>query len=256
MSEPLPALADGDGRERIVFLHGFGGSARTWDAVVVALEGVPSVAFDLPGHGAAAARDDLSTVEARNAVLCELDRLGVERAHLVGHSRGGAIATLVAIKVPERIASLTLLAPGGFGEEIAADALEAFARAETEAELREAMTALYRPARPSRRAVAQALIERQDPALREALVRIRQEMTPDGRQGRLRLDALANAPFPIAVWWGEEDAVLPVAQAEALPDASVCILPDAGHMLPAQASRRIAAALATQFRTNRALTER
>ena len=42
-----------------------------------------------------------------------LDALGIERAHLVGHSLGGAVVAAVAKAAPDRVASLTLLAPGG-----------------------------------------------------------------------------------------------------------------------------------------------
>jgi pimeloyl-ACP methyl ester carboxylesterase len=42
-----------------------------------------------------------------------LDHLGVERAHVVGHSTGGAISLQLALDAPERVASLALLEPAG-----------------------------------------------------------------------------------------------------------------------------------------------
>jgi pimeloyl-ACP methyl ester carboxylesterase len=53
-----------------------------------------------------------------------LDHLGMERAHVVGHSYGGAIALQLALEAPERVASLALLEPAG----IAAPSGEAFAQ--------------------------------------------------------------------------------------------------------------------------------
>ena len=49
-------------------------------------------------------------VQAKDAVGL-LDHLGVDRAHLVGHSLGGAIALEVAAQYPTRVASLVLLEP-------------------------------------------------------------------------------------------------------------------------------------------------
>jgi pimeloyl-ACP methyl ester carboxylesterase len=53
-----------------------------------------------------------------------LDHLGVYRAHVVGHSYGGAIALQLALDAPERVASLALLEPAG----IVAPSREAFAQ--------------------------------------------------------------------------------------------------------------------------------
>ena len=245
--------------EDVVLLHGFGGSARSWEAVRKRL-GVPALALDLPGHGTAMDRSDLSVGEARKFTIAELDRRGIERAHLVGHSRGGAIAFLVAVKAPERIASLTLLAPGGFGEEIAADALTRFAQARTAPKLRDAMNALYHPARPSSRVVEEEAVHREDVRAVPALQAICEAMTTNGRQVALKLELLRDAPFPIHIVWGGKDAVLPVAQAEraraALPNATVSVLADVGHMLPAEVPGRVADAIRTQFRANRSLPER
>ena len=52
-----------------------------------------------------------------------LDHLGIERAHVVGHSYGGTIALQLALDAPERVASLALLEPAG----IPAPSIERFA---------------------------------------------------------------------------------------------------------------------------------
>ena len=53
----LSALVWGEGRPEVVFLHGGGQNAHTWDTVVLALRR-PAVAIDLPGHGRSSRRAD------------------------------------------------------------------------------------------------------------------------------------------------------------------------------------------------------
>ncbi|PSL00911.1 pimeloyl-ACP methyl ester carboxylesterase [Murinocardiopsis flavida] len=57
-------------------------------------------------------------VDIKDDVLGLLDALGIERAHLVGHSAGGLLAQWVAAERPERVATLTAIAasPLGRGE--------------------------------------------------------------------------------------------------------------------------------------------
>ena len=72
-----------------------------------------AVALDLPGHGGSTkdvARGDVD--ELSECVEAALALLGIARAHLVGHSMGGAIALAFAGRQPERVASLTLIAAG------------------------------------------------------------------------------------------------------------------------------------------------
>lgn len=95
----------------ILLLHGFGASSHAWSQVIPLLaERYPVLAVDLFGFGYTERPRDLSlyTRTAQTAmVLGVLDTLGYERAHLVGHSYGGALALTLAVRYPERVASLT-----------------------------------------------------------------------------------------------------------------------------------------------------
>ena len=64
---PISALKFGDGPPRVVFLHGGGQNAHTWDTVIVGL-GEPALAVDLPGHGRSAWREDGDYGPKLNAV--------------------------------------------------------------------------------------------------------------------------------------------------------------------------------------------
>lgn len=98
----------GDGA--VLLLHGQPGSADDWSGVRAAIgTRARTIAIDRPGwngHGSAA---DLAG-NAR-AALAALAAEGVERATVVGHSLGGAIAAWLAAEHPERVRSLVLAAP-------------------------------------------------------------------------------------------------------------------------------------------------
>ena len=73
-------------------MHGFGGDRGSWLFVQQPLAGNHGVyTLDLPGHGASDKEVGEGSVGMlADAVVGVLDAIGVERAHLVGHSMGGA----------------------------------------------------------------------------------------------------------------------------------------------------------------------
>ena len=98
----------------LVLIHGLAANVAFWYlAVVPALIGEFRVtAYDLRGHGYSDTPPSGYTSADMAADLdALLDHLGVERAHLVGHSFGGAIALHHAALHPERVASLMLADP-------------------------------------------------------------------------------------------------------------------------------------------------
>ena len=69
--------------------------------------------FDRPGHGWST-RDALadSTLQVQADMIAEaLDKLAIPRAVVVGHSWGGALVSALAVRHPERVAGLVMLAP-------------------------------------------------------------------------------------------------------------------------------------------------
>ena len=86
----------------IVFLHGGGQNAHTWDYVALFL-GRPAIAFDLPGHGRSSRRDDKNYGPWKNVEALEIaiPRLAPNAAVVVGMSLGGATATHLAAKRPD-----------------------------------------------------------------------------------------------------------------------------------------------------------
>lgn len=96
----------------VVLVHGAGGTHQHWLYQVRDLPGSPTYAVDLPGHGRSVGpgRDTISAYG--DWLVTFFDAAGLDRAVVVGHSMGGAIAQDVALRYADRIAGLGLVATG------------------------------------------------------------------------------------------------------------------------------------------------
>lgn len=143
----LTGLRSGDpSGPKLLALHGWLDNAASFLPLQAHLDAFDLVALDLPGHGGSAHRlpgYDYVFVDWIHDVLDALDALGWPRAHLLGHSMGGAIASLVAAAAPERVARLALIEALG---PIAGQAEEAGARLRQAVAARRALDAT-KPAR-------------------------------------------------------------------------------------------------------------
>lgn len=95
---------------RVVFLHGGGQNAHTWDTVIVGL-GEPALAVDLPGHGHSGWRADGDYSPHHNAdTLAPVLREFASSSDLVvGMSLGGLTAIRLAAIAPELVRELVLV---------------------------------------------------------------------------------------------------------------------------------------------------
>jgi len=95
----------------IVLIHGLGANRAFWYPVGTMLARQCRVTlYDLRGHGYSEKPDrGYTAIEQSDDLFGLMDRLGIERAALVGHSFGGAIALEAAIRAPQRVAQLALL---------------------------------------------------------------------------------------------------------------------------------------------------
>ena len=235
MAERLFASEQGSGERTLVLLHGFGGSHHVWEAIAGRLaDRARVIAYDLPAHGASLDYPDGGPVKvAVEAVLDDLSARGIERFNLAGHSMGGAISALIALKAPERLASLTLVCPGGFGPGINMRLLGRYAQATDAEAIRTCLENMYGWNTPVPEvAVERLLALRGRPGQREKLEQIAAGMTRGGVQGVIPHDRLAALPMPVKVLWGTQDRVLPAEQVRDVPAIFAAhVFPDAGHML-------------------------
>ncbi|MQS16089.1 alpha/beta fold hydrolase [Streptomyces kaniharaensis] len=101
------------GAPTVVLLHGLGGSTAWWDPVLPALRDLHVVRVDLLGHGGSAKpADGYGMAEQARRVGAVLDRLGVRRATVVGHSTGGDVATALAEQRRDLVAAIALIDTG------------------------------------------------------------------------------------------------------------------------------------------------
>ena len=97
----------------VVFLHGQPGAGSDFDEVIARLPpGIDPFAPDRPGYRSNPAPACGAADNAR-WLAGELDRVGVDRAVLVGHSYGGGVALVSAAMFPERLQGLVLVASTG-----------------------------------------------------------------------------------------------------------------------------------------------
>jgi 2-succinyl-6-hydroxy-2,4-cyclohexadiene-1-carboxylate synthase len=106
----------------LLLLHGFTGSAATWESHLPALSGhATTVAVDLIGHGATDAPADPARYTMSHCIadlLAVLDRLEIRRTGVLGYSMGARVALHLALAAPERVAGMVLESgsPGLAGE--------------------------------------------------------------------------------------------------------------------------------------------
>lgn len=226
-------LGEHEGRP-VVLIHGFGGDLNNWlFTQPVLAEQYRTIAVDLPGHGGSSKDVGAGDVPSLSQTLVDfLTALDIPKAHLVGHSLGGAIALYTALHHPAHAATLTLIAPAGFGSEIDGAFIDGFIKANRRKPLQEVLEKLFaNPALVSRDMADDLLKFKRLDGATEALTAIAGANFAGGRQALVLADRLGEVDVPVQVIWGAEDRILPAAHAQALPNnIAVCVLPGAGHM--------------------------
>ena len=223
----IQVLRAGSG-EPVLLLHPFGGAGRWRPYHDLLSERFDVVAPDCPGFGQS---DPIEWIEGIDDLvyftLELLDRLGLERPHVVGASFGGWLAAELAVHSPHRVGRLVLVDAIGLDlpDQPYAD-LFAMTREET-------IAALFHD-----RAVGERVYP-PDPNV-EVLVQDYKDKTAFATVAWSPLCCnpklerrLRRITAPTLVLWGAEDRVAPVEHgrryAELIPDAMLAVFESCGH---------------------------
>jgi pyruvate dehydrogenase E2 component (dihydrolipoamide acetyltransferase) len=233
-------VGEGEG-DPLVLLHGFGGDINIWVFNQEALAAEHTVySLDLPGHGQST-KDvgDGDLASFVQALADFLDAMEIEKAHLVGHSMGGAVAGAIAKAHPDRVSSVTLIASAGLGPEINEEYIEGFIAANKRRDMRNVLKMLFAdPDLVKRELVNDVLKFKRLDGVDEALRKVADKVFPDGQQADV--PDLSEVSVPILVIWGSEDQIVPVSHTENVPsEARVEILEDTGHMPQMEAAGQV-----------------
>jgi pyruvate dehydrogenase E2 component (dihydrolipoamide acetyltransferase) len=245
-------LKRGDSGEPVVLLHGFGGDLGNWLFNHDALAEKHAVyALDLPGHGESSKDVGAGNLDELVAVVAAfLETVGIESAHLVGHSLGGAVALALASSAPRRVRSLALICSAGLGREINASYIDGFVRATSRNALRPCLAQLYADETLVTRQLIDDLLKyKRLEGVDAALRKLADNLFPGGTQASLFRDALASTKVPALVIWGGKDRIIPASHADGLPGhVKIEVLPDAGHMVQVEAAGAVNRLLASFIR--------
>jgi pimeloyl-ACP methyl ester carboxylesterase len=203
----------------VVLVHGLSGSSRWWRRLMRELE----PAFDLHPVDVPKTR---TLAEAADWLAGWIEA-EVERAAVVGHSRGGLVAAKLAAAKPDLVERLALIAPAG-------------------GEIASTRRAHVLPlVRTVARAHPHVLVNVARDALRSGPLEL---WRASGEVTGATVDELGAVRVPTLIVWGERDRLLPPSRAEAfralIPDARLVVLPKVGHVPMLEAPREVAAVLA------------
>ncbi|QNN54606.1 alpha/beta fold hydrolase [Nocardioides mesophilus] len=245
----LSYLDSGKG-EVLLFIHGILGSHRNWSHLIDRLDDNHRVLVpDLFGHGHSAKPMGDYSLGGHAATLRDLlDRLGIDRVTLVGHSLGGGIAMEFYYLFPERVERLVLVASGGLGREVnpilrsatlpgAEYVLPVIAsrwvRGRAESAGRLLSKVGWKPGSDIT-AIWQGFTSLGDGESRRAFLATTRSVIDPGGQSVSAHDYLPDAcPVPTLIVWGSRDRMIPawhaISAQQAMSQCRVELFQGAGH---------------------------
>lgn len=216
-------LRAGTGDTTLILIHGFGEHLLTWRNLVDPLaKSYRVVAFDLPGFGGSEKPAGPYTLPATTARVTDfLQRWTVPPRILIGHSMGGAIAVDVALRHPEMVAALVLIAPAGL--DVGLTPITAHLGPEMASAIgtwegaRAMLTPMHDPSWLAEPTGWERYDPTFDPAFRHSTARVAEEFDFRGIGARFR-----DLRQPTLLIWGPDDPVVPATVGAQLDEIIPC----------------------------------
>lgn len=240
----------GDG-EVLLLIHGMAGSSAAWRAVIGTLsKKFRVVAPDLLGHGESAKPRGDYSLGAFAAMLRDLlDKLGIDRATVIGQSLGGGVAMQFAYQHPDYCDRLVLVSSGGLGPDVSwllrilsapgAELVLPVVAPQPVLRAGNKLGSWLRSAgiqSPRGSEMWSAYSSLSDPQTRQAFLRTLRSVVDHRGQSVSALNKLhltIDLDVPTLLIWGSDDGIIPVAHGyathEALPGSRLEVLDGVGH---------------------------
>ncbi|MGB0889245.1 MAG: alpha/beta fold hydrolase [Solirubrobacterales bacterium] len=257
----LVQSGDTTASEAVVFTHGSPGCAEEFSALVAQTgEFARAIAIDMPGFGGAdKPRPRAFEYSAANIgvhLAKQLEALGVERAHFVGHDFGGAFNLLAAAYSPDRVGSIVMI-NSGLMRGYSWHRIARIYRTPLLGELF-MMIANERGFAFAMRSLPDWLVAQMwsnfDRATRRAVLALYRATPMGGQAEQLPAIRMLSRDWPALVIFGADDPYLPAALAarnqESLPNASIELIEGAGHWPHAEAPQATADVLLPFLQAN------
>jgi pimeloyl-ACP methyl ester carboxylesterase len=227
----------------LVLIHGLCADLNGWRPLFRVLPETRAVlAIDLPGHGLSPLGEDASFEALVEAVRTVMVEEGATRAHLVGHSLGGAVAAALMQAPGVEALSLMLIAPAGLGEETNSAFFDGYLQADDEASLTPWLNLLVSDPAALGAAMAPATLRQRAERPVVAAQRRLVETLLANRKQAIDIRGCLTAPkAPVKVVFGLEDRITPAHHAEDLsPLVALHRFPKIGHLPHFEARREVA----------------
>lgn len=237
----------------IVLLHGFGADRSSWRQVAPLLDSRHRLVMpELPGHGDAAEIRVTGIEDIALAISDQLQAMGIDEAHVVGHSLGGATALALSQVGRVSIRSLCLIAPGGLGPEVNGAFLNGLTRATQADSLKPWLDKMVADPACLPDGFARAVMRQRDKTNAQAAQsRLLEALFPDGVQSMRLKGALDEIKVPTKVIWGMKDVIIPSSHAFTAPGAvGLHLLRDIGHVPQMECPEIVARLIGELVRAN------
>ncbi len=246
----------GEGNSHVLFLHGYEGSTFTWLSQMdfLAQEEYHVWALDLLGFGLSDKPLDFPySIDLFSSLIADfLNEKQIGECHIVGHSVGGGLALYLASQFPDRIRTLSLVAPMAYpmklpsylslARRLGSLALPLMTRNSVHRLLK---TVYYNPKEISKEQIDAYWIPLEMPNGKEVALKMLSVFDPQFFASQTSL--YSSFELPVLLIWGTEDRWVPSSFLsrfqEDIPHAESILIPFCGHVPQEEASEQVNRAL-------------